>query len=147
MPTGPTIWVRSSASLTGQPASFDAIAASITCDQVSPLQPKPPPTNGDTTRTLSAATPSVLAAVRRTPEMLWVESYSVSASPSHAAMVAWGSIGWWLSSGVVYVASILVAARSMLSATSPRLESGASSDAWRNDFLASLKLSAAGFAA
>jgi hypothetical protein len=66
-PTGPYICVRSRTSLTGTPASLEAIAASTTCDQVVPLQPKPRPTNGQTTRTISGAMPSDFEAVRRTP--------------------------------------------------------------------------------
>ena len=33
------------------------MAASTTCDQVEPLQPKPPPTKGEMTRTLSGEMP------------------------------------------------------------------------------------------
>ena len=63
LPTGPNICGRSSTSLTGRPTAFAAIAASTTCDQAEPLQPKPPPTKGSITRTFSGAMPSVLATV------------------------------------------------------------------------------------
>jgi hypothetical protein len=42
-PTGPNIWLRSSASFTGLPTAFAAIAARKTCDQGDPLLPNPPP--------------------------------------------------------------------------------------------------------
>ena len=51
----------SSTSLTGRPIAFAAIAASTTCDHAEPLQPKPPPTNGEITRTSSGSMPSVPA--------------------------------------------------------------------------------------
>jgi hypothetical protein len=43
-------------------------------DQAEPLHPKPPPTNGQITRTLSTAMPSVFATVSRTPETYCVAS-------------------------------------------------------------------------
>ncbi|MNT66204.1 hypothetical protein D3C72_2042510 [compost metagenome] len=100
-PTVPNICGRSTTSLTGRPACCAAIAASTTCDHTEPLQPKPPPTNGQTTRTFSAGMPSVPDTALRTPVMYWVESYSVSSSPSQLAIVACGSIGLWFSIGVV----------------------------------------------
>ena len=99
-PTGPNICGRSRTSLTGRPAWRAAIAASTTCDHTEPLQPNPPPTNGHTTRSLSGDRPSVLATVRRTPETYCVLSYNVRESPSHTAMVAWGSMGLCVSMGV-----------------------------------------------
>src|SRR5207244_615059 len=76
-PTGPNICGRVSAIFTGRLAFSAAMAASTTCDQVEPLQPKPPPTKGDTTRTRSSGMPSVFATVSFTPEMYCVLSYSV----------------------------------------------------------------------
>ena len=73
-PTGPNIWVRSRASLTGTPVSLAAIAVSITCVQALPLLPKPPPRKGHRTRTLDGSMPKVRAAVFCTPEMFWLES-------------------------------------------------------------------------
>ncbi len=45
--------------------------------------------------------PKVLATALRTPATYCVASYSVSVSPSHAAMVACGSIALWCCIGVV----------------------------------------------
>ena len=73
-PTGPNICGRASEIFTGRAARCAAIAASTTCDQVEPLQPKPPPTKGETTRTRSGWMPRVFATVSRTPEMYCVES-------------------------------------------------------------------------
>ena len=100
-PTGPNICGRASEIFTGRLAFSAAMAASTTCDQVEPLQPKPPPTKGDTTRTRSSAMPSVFATVSFTPEMYCVLSYSVRLFRSHAAMVACGSMGLCVSIGVV----------------------------------------------
>ena len=65
---------RSSASLTGRPSWRAAIAASTTCDHTEPLQPKPPPTNGEITRTFSSAMPKRFASVLRQPKTPCVES-------------------------------------------------------------------------
>jgi hypothetical protein len=43
-------------------------------------------------RTFSGGMPSVLAASATVQAIIWLEVQSVSWSPSHAAMVAWGSI-------------------------------------------------------
>jgi hypothetical protein len=73
-PTGPNICVRSSTSRTGRCVLRAAIAASTTCDQADPLQPNPPPTYGEMTRTFSAGIPSFLASALRAPMTPWVES-------------------------------------------------------------------------
>ncbi len=73
-PTGPNICVRSMTSLTGRFTARAAIAAITTCDHVEPLQPKPPPTNGQTTRTFFGSMPSVRAIVLRSPTTSCVAS-------------------------------------------------------------------------
>ncbi len=60
-PTGPNICGRSSTRRTGRPVCFAAIAHSDTCDHDEPLQPKPPPINGEITRTSPGAMPNVWA--------------------------------------------------------------------------------------
>src|SRR5471032_2164386 len=73
-PTGPNICGRSSTSRTGRPVCFDAIAHNDTCDHDEPLQPNPPPTNGEITRTSPGETPSVLATANAALLTPWVES-------------------------------------------------------------------------
>ncbi len=73
-PTGPHICGRSRTTLTGRFTARAAIAAITTCDQVDPLQPKPPPTNGQTTWTLAASIPRLFATMLCTPPMDCVES-------------------------------------------------------------------------
>ena len=97
----PNICGRWSTSFTGRPSFRAAMAASGTCDHTEPLQPKPPPTKGQMTRTLSFGTPSVLASVCCAPLMYWVVSYTVKRSPCQRAMEAWGSMGLWCCMGVV----------------------------------------------
>ena len=63
LPTGPNICGRSSTSFTGRPTALAHSAASATCDQAEPLQPKPPPTNGSITDTFSGAMPKIFASV------------------------------------------------------------------------------------
>ena len=143
--------MRSNASLTGVPVIFDAIAASITWVQALPLLPKPPPTKGHSTRIFSGAMPKVLAAVLRTPEMFWLESYKVSSSPLQAAMVAWGSIGLWVSMGVVYMASMRVPDSLKAPTGLPRTVSvfspGRRGGGVRSDFFAACMPSTAGLLA
>ena len=57
--------------------------------------PKPPPTSGATTRTLSSATSSALATAARTLKGTWVEDHTVRRplSASGAASTARPSIG------------------------------------------------------
>lgn len=92
-PTGPNICGRVSTSRTGRPACFAAIAHSDTCDHDEPLQPKPPPRNGDSTRTCSGAMPNTAATAVLAPDTPCVASCSVSVGPSQRAIVACGSIG------------------------------------------------------
>jgi len=66
-PTGPNICGRSRMSFTGRFTSRAAMVARRTCDHAEPLQPKPPPRKGDTTRTFSGSMPSVFATVSFTP--------------------------------------------------------------------------------
>ncbi len=64
--------------------------------QTEPLPPKPPPTYGAITRTPATGTSNLRARCLRTQSMLCVASWTVSRSPSHAAVVACGSIAlWW----------------------------------------------------
>src|SRR6266516_2176660 len=90
-----------SATLTGRSTARAAIAASTDAERGTNLDPNPPPTYSATTWTASIGrsnSPANLLATRYGP---WVESYSVSVSPSQAAMVAGGSIGLPCSGGVV----------------------------------------------
>ena len=74
MPTGPNICGRSSTSRTGRPVCFAAIAHNDTCDHDEPLQPKPPPTNGEITRTSPGDMPNVFAIACAAPLTPCVES-------------------------------------------------------------------------
>ena len=97
----PSVYIcgRVSTSLTGRPDLRAAIAAS---DDVRPARsavPKPPPTNGEITRTFSSGRPKlrdVAAARCLTPGSCRRGSV---ASPSQTAIVACGSIGLWCSRG------------------------------------------------
>ncbi len=89
-------WLRDSTSLTGCPSARAAIATSAVCDCSEFFWPKPPPTVGDSTRTLSGSMPSCLARPWRTPSAFWVGSRTVSTpSALHSATVAMISIGFW----------------------------------------------------
>src|SRR6266404_5168174 len=87
------ICLRVKLSLTGRPTFFEAIALSTECGQTKPLQPKPPPMNGDTMCTFSCAMPSVSATVLRAPTTHCVVSHRVTSSSSQEAMDADGSMG------------------------------------------------------
>ena len=52
-------------------------------------------------RTFSFGIISVVAVSPTAQAIIWLDVHSVSLSPSHAAMVACGSICMWLWSGVV----------------------------------------------
>ena len=78
-----------------------ASAASTTCDQAEPLQPKPPPTNGRDHVTFSGAMPKIFASVVLHAADVLGRVVQVSRSPSQSATVACGSIGLWCSIGVV----------------------------------------------
>jgi hypothetical protein len=89
-----------SAAFTGRPTARAAIAASTTTGRGVPLEPKPPPTCGETTRTSSSSRPNTLAIVVRTAVTPCVESYSVSEPSPHTAVAACGSIGLLWSAAV-----------------------------------------------
>ena len=63
-------------------------------------EPKPPPTNGAITRTRLGEMPSCLATPRCVPITCWVDSQTVSSSPSQAQMTWNSSIGLWCCAGV-----------------------------------------------
>ena len=92
---------RVSASFTGRPAALAASAASTTSARMNSLPPKPPPMKGLSTRMFSGGIDNVVANARLAQAIIWLEVQTVSLSPCHAAMVAWGSIIAWLSAGVV----------------------------------------------
>src|SRR5665213_1011347 len=87
--------VRLRASFTGRFTNLAAIGANNELAHVKPFDPNPPPINGDITLTLSFGIPNMIAMRLRSPKTDWVESYTISWSPSHSAMVACGSIGLW----------------------------------------------------
>ena len=87
------ICCRARTSFTGRPTLRAAIAARMVCHQNDPLQPNPPPTNGEITCTLSGEMPNTCAQMARSATTACVVSYSVTLSPSHAAMLAWGFHG------------------------------------------------------
>jgi hypothetical protein len=92
---------RGSAIFTGLCAALAARAASTTSARINSFPPKPPPIKGRSSRTFSGLMPSVLARLPLPQAIIWFDVQTVSFSPSHDAMVAWGSIIAWLSSGVV----------------------------------------------
>ena len=113
-------WRRVSASFTGRPGTARAaMAASTVFACTVPLEPKPPPTNGALTSTCSGRRPNSSLIVLRTPCTLCVESYRRSVPSLHSATVVCGSIAPWCWCGVVYVASIVVAAARRPASASP----------------------------
>ena len=88
------------AHLTGRPVTRAAIAARITLGRGIPLAPNPPPTCSAITRTPPGSSPNTAAIWPAARDGPWVESYKVSMSPCHAAIVACGSIGLLCSAGV-----------------------------------------------
>ena len=80
-------------SFTGLPTIFAAIAARVAGGQVLPLQPKPPPTYGQITRTSAGLMPNKAASVCRVSETPCVAVHTVRRLPSQRAIVACGSIG------------------------------------------------------
>ena len=101
-PARKNICWRVRASFTGRPGSARAaIAARMTLACGVPFDPKPPPTNGQITRTCSSSSPNTLATADRAGCTPWVESHRVSgtsAPGSHSAVVACGSSGllWYI---------------------------------------------------
>ena len=85
---------------TGRPTVFEAITARITCGRGVPLEPNPPPTCGEITRTAAASRPNACANVFCTLVTPWFESYIVIRPSSQIASVACGSIGLLCSAGV-----------------------------------------------
>jgi hypothetical protein len=84
------------------------------------LDPKPPPTYGEVTRTSALSSPNSPASVVATPCAPWVESNSRTLGPgSQVAMQACGSIGLLCSIGVVYRWSTSTGAARSASSTSP----------------------------
>ena len=92
---------RCSATFTGRFAARAPSAASSASARGNSLPPKPPPMNGESTRTFSFGIPSVVAISALFQAIIWFEVHNVSLSPSHAAIVACGSIIACASSGVV----------------------------------------------
>ena len=92
---------RCRATFTGRPEARAPSAARTASARRNSLAPKPPPMYGDTRRTFSFGMPSVLASSPRVQSIIWLEVQTVRLSPSHAAMVAWGSIIAWDSLAVV----------------------------------------------
>ena len=64
---------RVRAQRTGRPVRFASSAATYVYSPGSFFEPKPPPMNSQTTRTLSARSPSVAATASRIPQMYCVE--------------------------------------------------------------------------
>ncbi len=100
-PTEVNICARVRLSCTGRRVTRAASAASMVCGHWKPLQPKPPPVNGQSTRTFSRGMPKTWARTSRVPTTACVASSTVSRSPSQRATVAEGSIGLLVSTGVV----------------------------------------------
>ena len=73
-PVSANICCLVSATLTGRSTARAAMAARMACGRVVPLDPKPPPTCGETTRTRSVSSPSTAAIVSRSADGPWVES-------------------------------------------------------------------------
>ena len=113
------ICARASATFTGRPAARAPSAAISASLLMRSFAPNPPPMKGEITRTFSLGSCSVSLISRAVQAIIWVEVQSVSASPCHAAMVAWGSIIAWLWSGVPYVSSILTGAAAKAPSKSP----------------------------
>ena len=88
-------------------------------DQTKPLAPKPPPTNGASTRTFSSGTSNRRARCLRNQSMFWAVSQTVRESPSQTAVVACGSIALWFWVGVVNRRSTRCAALARAASASP----------------------------
>jgi hypothetical protein len=91
---------RLTAIFAGRPTIRAATAARMTVGRGVPLDPKPPPTCGEMIRTCSGSSPKTSAIVARAGAAPCVESWIVSRSPSHTAMLACGSIGLLCTAGV-----------------------------------------------
>ena len=96
------------------------MAASVTWGHGRSAQPKAPPTNGDTTRTLSTGMSKTAAISSRTLPTHWVLSHTVSISSCHRATVTGSSIGTWLSRGMTYSATTRTGAIASAASGSPR---------------------------
>src|ERR1700716_2570489 len=96
---------RESTSFTGRPTVRAAIAAATTCGHARSAAPKPPPVNGQRTRTSAGSIPKTRARWSRTPSTHWVVSWIVSWDPSQLATVVMRPIGLWGSIGVEYRSS------------------------------------------
>src|SRR3984893_5021812 len=97
------------------------MAASVTWGHGRSAQPKAPPTNGDTTWTLSTGMSKTAAISSRTLPTHWVLSHTVSLSSCHRATVAGSSIGTWLSRGMTYSATTRTGAIARAAAASRRV--------------------------
>lgn len=82
--------------------------------------PKPPPTNGDRTRTFSSASLNDPASTARTRNGFWVDSKTVSVPPSQWAIVVNGPSGLCVCADVVKVPSTVTSATAMVASASPR---------------------------
>ncbi len=95
-----------------------AITAATWCGRTA-LDPKPPPTCSDRTRTDPASREKRLASSIATSMLPWLESTTSSRPPSQRAVAACGSMGLWCSSGVVYRSSTTAAHAASRSSRSP----------------------------
>jgi hypothetical protein len=75
--------------------------------------------NGAITRTFARGTANRWAMYAHAASMYWVQSWSVSRSPSQTAIVAWGSIAFCCSGGVVYRRSTETGAAVSAASASP----------------------------
>ena len=83
--------------LTGRPPSRASLAAAMVKSLRPSLLPNPPPMYSFRTRTLPAGIARARANPSRTDWTAWVESQTVSRSPSQTATEACVSVGWWTS--------------------------------------------------
>jgi len=87
----------------GRPRTRAASAVKITCGQARSPAPNPPPRYGTSTRTSFSGTSNTVARLWRSIIGAWVESCTVSRSPSQRAKVANSPSGLLVSAAVVKV--------------------------------------------
>ncbi len=85
---------RLSIKRSGRPASF-AAATATTWWSHKPLPPKPPPTNGDKTRTCPFFRPKSLASAPALGATICVASWTSSSPSVQATVRAWSSMALW----------------------------------------------------
>lgn len=105
------------------PTAVAVIAAMISCGQMKPFAPNPPPVYSAITRTRSFGRPSAEATTAWTLNTPWLASCSVSVSPSQCATVAAGSMGEWCRDAVAYRRSRTTSAAASPASRSPTEES------------------------